>query len=368
MARAYLQDVDMKVAIISCSPFIDYVRAQTLRNGFSKCDDTEIIVIKNENKDFSRYLEVLRKLINTRFRDKPDVYVLTFRGYEILAAVLLIAGNKPVIFDEFINPIEWLIYEHHRVAPDSILAKLFIRFYRFLSRRCTLILADTKVHAEYSASLNNLSLEKYQVVPVGTDEDLFHPAKPTKRITNKSKFSVFYYGQLMTPLHGLSYVLEASVKLKKIDDIEFYIVGGDSDIKNDIQVAQNLGANIKYKDWIEYKKLPNEIWKSDLCLGGPFGATVQSQMVVTGKTCQFLASAKPTIIGQNKIKNIFYDEKNCLITKQGSGQSIANKILWAYKNKNHLSIIAKNGKRAYEENFSSKVIIAECQAILSKIY
>src|ERR1035438_565994 len=108
----------MKIAVVSCSPFIDYVRARTLRTGFVSCDDAEIIIVKNERANFLRYFEVFNKLLKVRFYEKPDVYVLTFRGYEMLAAVLLISGRKPVIFDEFINPIEWLIYEKHKLHPN----------------------------------------------------------------------------------------------------------------------------------------------------------------------------------------------------------------------------------------------------------
>jgi glycosyltransferase involved in cell wall biosynthesis len=359
----------MKVAVVSCSPFIDYVRARTLRTGFGESADTEVILVKNEKANIGRYFEVFSKLIKIRFQEKPDVYVLTFRGYEMLLATLLVAGNKPVIFDEFINPIEWLIYEKHKLRPNSLLAKIFGSFYKSLVKRSSVILADTKAHAEYSAVLNNLNIHKYQVVPVGTDEKLFHPLKSvSKKITKKTKFKVFYFGQLMTPLQGFGFILEAAVKLRETKDIEFVIIGNNKNTKQDIEKAIKLGASIKHIDWVEFNKLPNEIHKADLCLGGPFGATVQSQMVVTNKTTQFMACAKPVIVGKNKIHRIFHDGKNCLLVNQGSSQAIADKILWSYKNRRLLKSIGKNGYKTYQDNFSQKVISQACQILLDKVY
>ena len=49
----------------------------------------------------------MAKTWRARRQQKPDVYLLTFRGYEMLPFyALLIAGSQPVVFDEWINPLE----------------------------------------------------------------------------------------------------------------------------------------------------------------------------------------------------------------------------------------------------------------------
>ena len=62
---------------------------------------------------------MLLKLVYVRFAKKPDVYILAFRGYEILPFVRLITLGKTFIFDEFINLIEWVIFEHKKIGPKD---------------------------------------------------------------------------------------------------------------------------------------------------------------------------------------------------------------------------------------------------------
>ena len=98
----------MKVVVVTCHNDPDYVRARTLRAGVADYPGAQLTVIKNRQRNLLRYLEVPAKLIINKLRDKPDLYVLTFRGYETLPFLLLLAGNTPVVYDEFVNPLEWL--------------------------------------------------------------------------------------------------------------------------------------------------------------------------------------------------------------------------------------------------------------------
>src|SRR5579862_6847991 len=101
----------MKVAIITCYKQPDYGRAVALRNGLQAIIDIQTVVIKNHHKGILRYPEVLLKTLLIKLRQQPDVYILTFRGYEILPAILLLAFGKPVILDELISPLE-VVNEH----------------------------------------------------------------------------------------------------------------------------------------------------------------------------------------------------------------------------------------------------------------
>ena len=98
--------------------------------------------------------------------------------------------------------------------------------------------------------------------------------------------------------------------------------------------------------------MSEEIAEADICLGGPFGNTLQAQRVITGKTFQFLRSGKPTVIGEIKEDTGFVDKQNCLLVSQGSAKSLADAINWGMANRDKLHDIGKSGRAIYDKKFS----------------
>lgn len=353
------------VCVITCYRQPDYLRAVTLRQGIK---DTgifgDVTIIKNVSKGIRRYFEVFGALLKTRFTKNPDVYVITFRGYEILPFVLLIGIGKKVIYDEFINPVEWFVYEHKIfVGPFAFMGYLLKFAYKIMMKMATAILADTDSHADYSSKLMSIKRDKYFTVPVGADETLFNPVDQIAKTTNKP-FSVLYYGSML-PLHGIQYVLDAAVAMANRSDIEFHIVGGKKETSEAVKVAVSNGAHIHYEKWVEYEKLPKLFAGSDLVLGGPFGDTVQSQFVITGKTYQLLASARPVVIGANKETKLFSDKKNALVVEQANPRALQAAVVWAYDNPDKLMAIAENGRELYEKEFASERIADDLRRLFT---
>ncbi len=341
----------MRIAIITCYKDPEYVRAVTLRKSMDLIDNVDSLIIKNKHRGLIRYPEVIAKLIWIRLIKRPDAYLITFRGYEVLPVSNLITWPKPLIYDEFLNPLEWLNESRKeswaRFIPQNFLKSL----YRFLLRRPKLILADTTAHAKYSAKLLGLNDSKFMGLPVSTDESLF---KPKLNRSTKSRFKVFYYGSMLG-LHGLDTVLKATQKLKG-KPIDFIIAGGGLATDELVRKYREDGSNLEYIKWIPYPKLPDYIHSSDITLGGPFGASVQAEHVITGKTYQFLACQSPVLIGQNKASLDFVDKVNCLSVPLGNHDALADSIEWAYKHPSKLEAIAKNGHDLYSNKFSNVAI------------
>jgi len=348
----------LSVCLVTCYRDPNYVRVKSLEAGLIS-NGVNLSIVRNRNRGIIRYAEVIFKLIRTRFTINPDIYFVTFRGYEILPFVLFIGIGKKVIFDEFINLIEWVAYEHKKIQPNNIVSKILFAVYRFLLKKTSKIITDTNSHALYSASLMRLPIEKYKAIPVGTDETIFKHLKPTKR--DLDKFTVLYYGSML-PLHGVEHVIKAAVDIDNIN-IEFLIIGGNDKVRTDIEEAVSRGANIKYKKWVPYIELPRVIADSDVCLGGPFGGTVQSQFVITGKTTQFLRMGMPVIIGENKESHIF-NSKNAIIVKQASSKELVKAIEWAYENRSKLTDIGKSGHQLYQKRLSNKVLSDQIKELL----
>jgi glycosyltransferase involved in cell wall biosynthesis len=354
----------VKIAVITCYDQNDYVRAKSLRAGFAAVPGAEVIVVKNSRIGLLRYLEVPLKLLKLRFFQRPDVYVLTFRGYETLPLLLLLKGRKPLIFDEFINAAEYLA-EHNKLRPDSRTGKVFRWWYGSLLRRCRVILADTEAHADYSSELCGVPRDRYLALPVAADETLFRP-RPAVRPASPA-FTVFYYGNGMTPLHGLQLVLDAAVMLKDNARIRFNVVGGKLRAEQACATAVEQGARLTYEAWIPFEEIAKRASAAGLCLGGPFGKTLQSQFVITGKTYQFLAAGAPVLVGANKVSGLFKDKANCLLVPQHDAEGIRQAILWASTHPEELTEIGHAGRALYETHFSQNVINRQLAILVEKL-
>lgn len=344
--------MQQSIVVITCQPDPDYIRAVVLRAGVSALPNLKVTIVKNDCIGILRYAEVAYKILKCRFLNNPDVYLLTFRGYEILPWVLFVAAGKRVVFDEFINAFEWAVYEHKILSRNGIFASLVNACYGLLLRRCDVILSDTEAHANISSELSVVPRERYLSVPVGADESLFFPLKSK---ADSLFFRVFFYGNIL-PLHGLDTMLEAALQLRGESSILFTFVGGKTEHRNAIEHAISCGARITYSAYIPFADLPDYVHNASLCLGGPFGDTFQSQFVVTGKTYQFIAAGAPTLIGANRASGLFRDKENCLIVPQGDSHALATAIAWAQQHPAALAAIGAAGRMLYESAFSNKII------------
>lgn len=357
----------MRVVLITCYKDPDYIRSRSLRAALQEIPDLDLVVIKNKQHGVLKYPEVIWKTFVARLTKRPDVYILTFRGYELLPITRLITAGKTLWFDEFINPLE-VVSEHRKqmTGLKKALTGIWLimgRLYYWFLGRCQLVLLDTPAHADYSAQQSKLTRKKYVSIPVGTDESVF---VPRPKHSADGHFKVFYYGN-MVPLHGLQFVLDAALLLKNEKKIQFLIVGGNRYTHTQAYAAKDQGAQIEYRPWLAFDKLPTAIAQSDLCIGGPFGNTLQAQLVTTGKTYQFLASQVPVLIGETKNNQEatgFVDKQNCLIVPQGNAEAIAKAVQWAADHPKQLHDIGARGRGLYEARYSTKVISQQLSDLL----
>jgi glycosyltransferase involved in cell wall biosynthesis len=351
-----------KVCIITCYKQPDYIRASTLRTALSKIDGVNLIIIKNTHTGVLRYLEVVVKTVIMRFTQQPDIYLLTFRGYELLIPIRIITLGKTLIFDEFINLVEWVVYEHKKLIPGKFSMKLLSVFYRFWLNKTDVILCDTDSHADLSSKLMSLPRSKFYSAVVSTDETTFLASNRSEPLPGE-QLKVFYYGNML-PLHGIDIVIESAVLLKD-SNISYEIIGGGSDTALKVSTAVQQGAKIDYKKWVDFDKLPEHMHAADICLGGPFGNTFQSQYVITGKTYQLLHMRRPTIIGKNLETAVFEDTINALVVEQGSSVALANAIRWANDHKSILPSIGDEGFELYKEKFSNEILSRQLKRLIS---
>lgn len=335
----------------------NYIRTQTLVEGLKRLGDYEVFEARNRSEKRIRYLQTIYNLIRIRINANPDIYLLGFRGYEIYWLIRLLTLGKPLILDHFMSPYDSLLNETRRIKKGSVVERLVFAYEKAILKNADLVLTDTLADKNYFVKTFAIPEQKIFVIPVSANENLFlHSAHQPK--TDKQSFTVFYYGTFL-PLHGVDIILEA-VALLKDQPIHFKLAIGKPKIKDrassDETIAQKLSrlnlSQVAHIPWIDFADLPQWIQEADLCLGGPFGNTGQARRVIAGKTFQFLAMGKPTVIGAIEDERHFADKQNCLLTAQGNPATLADAILWSYHNQAELAQIGERGRALYKNHFS----------------
>ncbi len=340
----------------------NYIRTQTLLQALQHLPQVKLVTAINRRRGVLRYWDTLRQLWQLRQCEQPDVYILGFRGHELFWPVRWLTRSKPLIFDSLLSPTAALIDEQKQGKLGVQIGRWLMPFERAILQRADLVLTDTQLHVRFLCQRFQLPPAKVQALPVGADESL--PSLPAR--VDNTRFEVLFYGSFL-PLHGMDIMLQAAAQLRD-QPIHFTFIGGTGqNLRQFAQLRQHydLGETVTHIQWVEFDELiQHYIPQADLGLGGPFGNTPQAQRVVTGKTSQFLALGKATVIGQIDEAVGFIDKQNCLLVPQGNVTALAEAILWASQHRTTLPSLGQAGLQLYQSRLSIEQIAHGLQLIL----
>lgn len=169
------------------------------------------------------------------------------------------------------------------------------------------------------------------------------------------------------PFHGLKYILEAAKRLKNTN-IKFEILGEGQNYQSYLDfVSKNNLKNVNMRGWVNANLIPKYIAKSNIVLG-IFGNTPKAKRVIPNKAVHTLAMAKPLITGDSPAaRELFIDGKNVMLAKMANPQSIAEKIMILYNDKNLRINIAKEGYKLFRKKLSSKQIGKELTKLIQSL-
>jgi len=343
-----------------------YIRTRTLLRAIDDAEGVEAFQAINTDGGLWRYLQAFISFLRIKHKHDPDCFMIGFRGHEIFWFIRILAGKKPIIFDALMSPYAALAEERKKGNVGLMLSGFVWWIERSILKNANLILTDTTLHRYYFARKFNVKPEKIIPVPVGALEGVIvRDAIYQKR---EHVFKVLFYGSFL-PLHGVDVILRAAARLKHLS-IRFDFIGGkEENIKKLYSQCAILGIkNFTHRKWVHFEKLlGEEIPKTDICLGGPFGNTPQAKRVVTGKTCQCLAMGKATVIGAIYAEYGFADKENCLIVRQGDHSELEDALRWAFTNRDKLRSIGERGRELYNRQFSTKAAQSIMQKCLSSL-
>lgn len=340
----------------------NYIRTRTLVSALQKIDGIQLHQARNSSKGTGRYFETLWKLIAIRLSKKIDFYILGFRGYELFWPVRIITLGKPLIYDHMMSPYDSLLNERKSIKKGSLIEKLVYLYEKSILHHSNIVLTDTDIHKKYFQELFNVNSQKILAVPVGADEALFH-IHNTQRLDKPATFEILFYGTFL-PLHGIDVILGAASRLRD-DRIHFILIGSNKSNRYYQMIKQAALDNVTSSEWIAFEDLPQLIARVDIGLCGPFGDTGQARRVITGKTFQFLAMAKPVIVGEFVGDHGFEDKVNCLVVPQGNEKALAEAIDWAFHHKTEIEQIGLQGYELYQSHYSIKQISEKLKKVFN---
>ncbi len=326
----------------------------------------QVVRVTDSSRPFIlRNLLVILKLLPNLWKGHDWVFV-GFYGQPLVPVVKLLT-RKPIIFDAFVSTYDTLCFDRKWFKPNSIGGRLAYWLDRYTCLLADKVLLDTKTHADYFAETFDLPREKLSVLYLGYDNKTFYP-REIQPSEGPKQFVVFYYGSFL-PLQGIEYIIRAAKLLECETAIKFEIAGRGSTYRKIRCLARDLATtNVEFIDWIPYHQLPIAIARASICLGGHFSAIGKAQRVIAGKTYQFLAMAKPTIVGDNPAnRELFTHKKNVYMCPMADEEALAAAIMALKEGQRLREQIAAEGFRLVTTTLNTEKLSQNLLSIIEKV-
>lgn len=288
-----------------------------------------------------------------------DLAFVGFLGYPLVFPVRLLT-SRPLVFDAFLSTFDTLCLERRRFRADSLVGRLLRGMDRQACLLADLVLVDTEEHRARLAELLDVPAERFAVLPVGVEDDLFRPA-PLRPADGP--FHVFYYGSFL-PLQGVEHLLRAAALLP---EVRFTVAGDGPLLEESRRLARELGCdNVDFSGWVPYERLPERIAGADLCLGGHFTSLPKAAAVVSTKAYQFLAVGRPTILGDLPAnRRLFAHGREAWMVPCEDPQALAGAIRHLQGDPLLRETLAREGARRVRESFSQEAVARRLQGLLA---
>jgi glycosyltransferase involved in cell wall biosynthesis len=328
-----------------------YSRNDVILRAFQRWGDVEVYSPERRGSILLSSIRLYLKALPALARSKYDLIFCGFYGHLMMLPAGILR-RSPILFDAFVSTYDTLCFDRNIVSPNSLPGKTAFFLDKIACGLADSVLLDTQQHIQYFQSTFKLNNKRYKRIPVGCNEDLFHPVES---LHNK-EFVVLYYCSYL-PLHGVDIVVKAASILRD-KRISFRLIGSGQEYKSVRALALQLKlTNITWVPDVPLEQLPKEIAKTDVCLGGHFGSSIKAERVIPGKIYQMLAMGSPVIAGDTPAnRELLENNQSALLCNPGDPQALASAILNLYQDPGLKTTLMKNGHQVYTEKCSEAVI------------
>lgn len=298
---------------------------------------------------------------------RPDLlWVPCFRQRDLSAAHRWARRlGVPLVFDPLISAYDKQVYERHKFAPVSPRAKRLHAWEQRLFQEADLLIADTAAHGDYFAQEFGPRRDRIQVIHVGAEEPLFHPA-PMPEHDDGSLPEVLFYGSFIA-LQGPQIIVEAA-RLYHGPPVRWTLLGRGPLRGQCERLAKGID-HLRFEDSVPLEHLPARIHQADLLLG-IFDGGLKAARVIPNKVYQSLACGRPVITRRS---DAFPDD---LMTSQNTGlifvpagdpACLAQEIALLMNYPQRLMELGNLARQTFFNWFGQAIIARQLDAVITRL-
>ena len=296
-----------------------------------------------------RVLKTYWRLFRTHNRTPEyDVMLIGYPGQfdAYLARLLTWRRRKPMALDILMSL--HLVAEERGLTENSpFTARLIFWLEKGGLKLPDLLISENGAYEAYYCQKYNLSPERFQRVPHGADERVYHP-RPLQ--PPGDHFRITYHGMYL-PSHGLDAVIGAAVLLGGQSDIQFHFYGDGPERARIEQIARREKLdNVTFHGFVSRDELLDGLAQAHICLG-VFGMTKQSHYTVQNKVWEGLAMGRAVISGDSAVvREALTHREHIYLVERNNGRALADAILHLKENADLREQMAAAGYERFIQN------------------
>jgi glycosyltransferase involved in cell wall biosynthesis len=299
-----------------------------------------------------------------QLRRRPDLVLAGFYAQPLMP-LLRALTRRPLLLDAYVSTYDTLCFDRRRFRPHSLPGRLAYALDLWSCRWADHVLFDTAAHRDYFVETFGLSPSKTSVVYVGCDEAHFVPRLAPR---TDGPLDVFTYTSFLD-LHGVEHILRAAHLLAGQADVRFTIAGSGRRLEAMRQLARDLDLpNVDLPGWLPFDQLPERIARADICLGGHFSDIAKAGRVIATKTFQFLAMAKPVIVGDNPAsREVMVHGEHAYLCSMADPASLADAVVRLRDDAALRRQLSEGGRALFCERFTVEATALALQEALDRM-
>ena len=297
-----------------------------------------------------------------------DIIIVPYPGHFDVPAAFLLSRiiGKPVVFDFFVSFYDIFVNDRGLIAKKLIISKILFAVERLIYKLTDVILIDTIQHQIFLSSLFNIPADKFKILSIGADDDIYHYGTPA----NDDKFNVVFYGQ-QSPLHGVQYIIQAAKLCEHDPGIQFFLIGDGQSYDFNVALAKKLKLkNVFFSKLTESTGALEFLRTGDVMLG-VFQNNPKGLRSIPNKVFQGIAMGDVVLTSHSAaVASEFTHKENIYLCEPENPQAIADAIFELRGNREFREKIAQNGYELYLKKFTpeaiGKKLVAICNDIILK--